>query len=241
MTCYVFPGDIRSSADLQAAISQMGTVDAVVNLAAIVEVTKVNEHPDDAYAVNAAGVLNLLQTLMQAGQRPYFFQCSTSHVYAPSSEPISESGTTEPHTVYGRTKLMGEVLAGDICAAADIPLCVGRLFSIHDPQQTGSYLRPNIERRLREEDLGKPFELMGADSVRDFLAAEDAAELIARLVLLRAEGIVNVASGKGTKIRDFVQSLSPRKLDIAGKGNANTLVADTRLLNSILSASPAEN
>ncbi|TYC79828.1 NAD-dependent epimerase/dehydratase family protein [Stappia sp. BW2] len=239
--CESFSGDIRSSADLSATISHLSRVDLVVNLAAVVEVSKVQDRPDNAYFVNAFGVLNILRSLIEVKQQPYFFQCSTSHVYAPCSVPVSESSRTEPHTVYGRTKLMGEILARDICCANDIPFCIGRLFSIHDPEQTGSYLRPNIVRRLREEDLSKPFELAGADSIRDFLTAEDAAELIARLVLKRAEGVVNVASGRAVKIRDFVQSLSERKLEIVSKGVSNTLVADTRLLTSILGSSAAQD
>ncbi|MEW4458898.1 NAD-dependent epimerase/dehydratase family protein [Roseibium algicola] len=241
VTCQVFLGDIRSNTDISTTIKDLGQVDLVVNLAAVVEVLKVQSHPEEAYTVNAFGVLNVLKALIEFQQKPYFFQCSTSHVYAPSSEPVSETSKTDPHTVYGRTKLMGEILARDVCSATDIPLCIGRLFSIHDAEQTGSYLRPNIERRLREEDLTKPFELMGANSVRDFLAAEDAAELIARLIIKRAEGIINVASGKATKIRDFVQSLSYRELKIVPKGVSNTLVADTTLLTSILGSGTAQD
>jgi len=109
------------------------------------------------------------------------FYCSSGHVYAPQPTAISEDAATEPVSLYGRTKWVAEFAAKDICAAHDIPLCIGRVFSIHDPAQTGPYLRPNIAKRLAQENLSQPFELPGADSIRDFLTAEQAARIIVRL------------------------------------------------------------
>ncbi|CTQ63114.1 GDP-6-deoxy-D-mannose reductase [Roseibium album] len=233
-----FYGDIRSKHDVRRCIADIGRIDVVINLAAKVEVKSTKERPDIAYFVNAGGVLNLLSELESSGQFPYFFQCSTSHVYAPSEGAIRETDRTGPVSVYGRTKLMAEAVTQDVCKANGLPFCIGRLFSIHDPNQTGSYLRPSIERRFRDEDLNEPFELHGANSVRDFLTAEDAARLIAELVYKRAEGIINIASGKGTKVRDFVQSLCSQKLNIVHLGATDSLVADTRLLKSIVGTNP---
>lgn len=233
-----FSGDIRSRHDVRRCIDNMGRIDVVINLAAKVEVKSTKEKPDIAYSVNAGGVLNLLSELVSSEQTPYFFQCSTSHVYAPSEGAILETDRTDPVSVYGRTKLMAETVTQDVCAAYGLPFCIGRLFSIHDPNQTGSYLRPSIERRLRDEELNEPFELFGANSVRDFLTAEDAAQLIAELVYKRAEGIINIASGNGTKVRDFVQSLCSQELNIVHLGATDSLVADTRLLKSIVGTNP---
>jgi hypothetical protein len=62
--------------------------------------------------------------------------------------------------------------------------------------------------RFQSEDLSKPFKLFGANSTRDFLNAEAVCDRIIDLVKMNYVGIVNIASGKSTKIIDFVKSIS---------------------------------
>ncbi len=229
-----FKGDLTNPAETQAAVADAGPVDGVIHLGAMVAVDDVRADPARAYAVNVSGTVHLLGSFARSGQRPHVFQCSSAHVYAPHPTAISEDAATEPVSPYGRTKLMAEIAARDICAAHKIPLCIGRVFSIHDPAQTGSYLRPSITRRLAQEDLDQSFELPGADSIRDFLTAEQAAQIIVKLVSAQYAGVVNIASGKPIRIRDFVQDLAPCTLDIRHTGVQDCLLADITRLAAFL-------
>lgn len=224
--------DLTNPDAVRAEVAAEAPFDKVIHLAALVPVASVRADPARAYAVNVGGTINLLSAL--DGQDASFLFCSSSHVYAPSGAPIAEDAEKAPASLYGRTKWAAESAAADICEATGRAFCAARVFSIHDPAQTGSFLRPAVERRLAEEDLTKPFELPGGDSVRDFLPAERAAELVVRLTLAAATGPVNVASGRGTTIRDFVQGLSPAPLDIRATGGTDTLVADISRLRQIL-------
>lgn len=224
--------DLTDIEALRAAISALQPIDKVVHLAALVPVASVKADPARAYAVNVGGTINLLSAL--EAHPATFLYCSSSHIYAPSDLPIAEDAEKAPPSFYGRTKWVGESVAADICEASGRAFCAARVFSIHDPAQTGSFLRPSIERRLAEEDLSRPFMLPGGDSVRDFLPAEDAAELVVRLALSSAMGPVNVGSGRGTTIRDFVQGFSSRPLDIRATGGSDTLVADISRLRQLL-------
>lgn len=224
--------DLTNPEAVQAQIATAQPLDKVIHLAALVPVASVKADPTRAYAVNVGGTINLLSAL--EGQKADFLFCSSSHVYAPSAEAISEDAEKAPASFYGRTKWLAESIAADICEATGRAFCAARVFSIHDPDQTGSFLRPAIERRLAEENLDEPFLLPGGDSARDFLPAARAAELVVRLALASATGPVNVGSGKGTTIRDFVQGLSPQPLDIRATGGADTLIADISRLRQIL-------
>lgn len=221
-----------TSLDAVRAQYTAASVDKIIHLAALVPVASVKADPARAYAVNVGGTINLLSAL--EGQKASFVFCSSSHIYAPSAEPIYEEAEKTPASLYGRTKWQAESVAADICDATGRAFLATRLFSIHDPAQTGSFLRPSVERRLANEDLTQPFELPGADSIRDFLPAEKAAEYVVRLALSSATGPVNVASGSGTTIRDFVQGLSPHPLEIRATGSADTLVANISRLRQIL-------
>ncbi|TNM61713.1 NAD-dependent epimerase/dehydratase family protein [Aliirhizobium smilacinae] len=224
--------DLTSLDAVRAQLAASPSIDKVIHLAALVPVASVTAEPARAYAVNVGGTINLLSAL--EGKNTSFLICSSSHVYAPSPKPIREDAEKAPASFYGRTKWQAESVAADICEAIGRPFLATRVFSIHDPAQTGSFLRPSIERRLASEDLRQPFELPGGDSVRDFLPAEKAAEYVVRLALSSATGPVNVASGKGTTIRDFVQGLNPHPLEIRATGSADTLVADISRLRQIL-------
>lgn len=224
--------DLTSLDATRAAIAALPPIDKVIHLAALVPIASVKADPARAYAVNVGGTINLLSAL--DGHAASFLYCSSSHVYAPSDLPIAEDAEKAPSSFYGRTKWVAESVAADICEASGRAFCAARVFSIHDPAQTGSFLRPSIERRLAEEDLSQPFILPGGASIRDFSRAEDAAELVVRLALSSATGPVNVGSGRGTAIRDFVQGLSPRPLDIRATGSSDTLVADISRLRQLL-------
>ena len=100
--------------------------------------------------------------------------------------------------------------------------------------QKPPFLYQNIINRLNREDLTKDFELYGAESVRDFLNAEEVADIIIFLMRKKVVGTFNIASGKGTKIRDFVQGLTEKKLRIKDMGGKDSLVANIDKLKKIL-------
>lgn len=229
---------IRNTADLtnlsetMQAVTAAGPLDLVIHLAALVPVDEVSADPARGYAVNAAGTINLLAAL--SGSTARLLHCSTGHVYASQDSAICESQETNPVSIYGKSKLIGEQAAREICSETGRSLCVARLFSIHDANQTGNYLRPALERRFATANPDEPFELYGAQSQRDFLTAKEAAELLVRLALSQAEGVVNVGSGQPTAVAEFAQTLAPFPLSIKPMGTSNTLVANVSLLKEIL-------
>ena len=74
------------------------------------------------------------------------------------------------------------------------------------------------------------------EDVRDISLADDLVESIILLAEKRASGIINIGSGFGTRIADFVQSLAPRPLTIipASPSEPTKLVADISKLRQIL-------
>ncbi|UTS79126.1 NAD-dependent epimerase/dehydratase family protein [Phaeobacter piscinae] len=224
--------DLTNPGEISQAIEEAGPIDLVVHLAAMVPVKSVQANPGAAFAVNAGGTINLLAALDGSAAR--MLLCSSSHVYASKETPLRETDATEPVSLYGKTKLMSEQAAQQICAVTGRSLCIARLFSIHDPDQTGSYLRPTLEQRFATHAPETPFELYGARSRRDFLPASDAARLITKLALSNAEGPVNVASGHAMTVADFAQSIAPFPLNIRPVGQNDTLEADVTRLRAIL-------
>lgn len=227
-----FTGNLLETANVLAQV-EGHSFDIVAHFAAMVAVKQVDASPAQAYAVNVTGTINLLNALMAKGTPTHFFYASSSHVYAPKDGKIEESDTLAPSSLYGRTKLHGEQIAQDICQHSQLKFTSGRIFSFYDDSQKPPFLYPSIKARLASEDLSQPFELYGADSQRDLSSAQQIADKLATLIASQATGIYNIGNGKGTRIRDFVQSLSPKKLDIIAKGEPNTLIADTQKFDNL--------
>jgi UDP-glucose 4-epimerase/GDP-4-dehydro-6-deoxy-D-mannose reductase len=232
-----FSGDVCRPEELHAWL-QAGEFDAIVHFAALVPTQSVQANPARAFQVNVGGTANLVAELGALARKPWLFYASSSHVYRPQATPIDESAPVAPINPYGLSKRLGEQVVEASAAAAGVPFCIGRIFSFYHPSQTGTFLYPALQRRFATEDLGQPFRLFGAEDVRDLSLADDLVAKIVALMAKQATGLVNIGSGRGTQISEFVQSLAPRRLQIvnASEGPATSLVADTARLRQLLGA-----
>ena len=231
-----FKGDITNPNDVEDWINN-NRFKRVIHLAALVPVDKVKKKPMLAYAVNVGGTINLLNALINNDTIEWLFYSSSSHVYKSSLNKLNEESPTNPISLYGKTKLMGEnictqLLEDDLC---DFDICCGRIFSFYHHLQKPPFLYPNMLNRLATEDLNKPFFLYGADSLRDFLSGEEVVNYILQLMLKNASGIINIASGVGIRIRDFVQNISETKLNfVVNTDHPDILIADITKLKRII-------
>jgi len=230
-----FGGDVREPRELAAWLGS-SRFDTVIHLAALVPTQSVQADPARAFQVNVGGTANLIAAAATMETKPWVFYASSSHVYQPQAAPLSESAPTIPTHPYGVSKLMGEQVFAICAAAAGLPCCIGRIFSFYHASQAGSFLYPSLMRRFAAEDLEKPFPLFGADDVRDISPAEALAAYIVALAEKRATGIVNIGSGAGTRIADFVQAHAPKPLRIVPASTAapTSVVADISRLHQLL-------
>ncbi|MDG4664264.1 dTDP-4-dehydrorhamnose reductase [Mycobacterium sp. 236(2023)] len=95
--------------DPTAAERHIADGDVVVNCAAFTKVDAAESEPDRAHAVNAGGAENVAQACARAGAT--FIHISTDYVFSGSLQrPYDIDDPTGPLSVYGRTKLAGEML-----------------------------------------------------------------------------------------------------------------------------------
>jgi len=230
-----FAGDVCDLPALQAWAVE-AQAEAVLHFAAVVPTQTVQADPARAFRVNVGGTANLVSALAASGRKPWLFYASSSHVYRPQPEPLREDAPVSPINPYGLSKRMGEQVVETSAGPAGLTWCVGRIFSFYHPEQTGTFLFPTLQRRFATEDLAKDFPLHGVDDVRDLSLADDLVAAIADLTERQAAGIINIGSGRGTRIADFVQSHAPKSLKIvpASTGTPTSLVADTAKLRQIL-------
>lgn len=231
-SCY--EQDIRNKSALKIWLSS-NRFTAIFHFAAKVPIDYVEKHKLESYSTNVGGCLMLAESIAELGIKPWLFYASTSHVYKPSKRKISESYPIQPINFYAQTKLEGEKIFQILSDESDINVCTGRIFSYYHELQKPPYLYPTIKNRLQNEDLTQPFSLMGANNVRDISNAEDVIKKILKLHDLKFSGKVNIGSGKGIKIADFVRKIAKQKIEIITDVgvNPNTLVADTKYFDTL--------
>ena len=103
--------DISDPAAVHAAIDRIAP-DVVVNAAAMAGVDDAEEHPVEALNINAFGVQVLAQAAARRGAMLVHF--STDFVFDGSApDPYRETDPTNPRSVYGISKRLGEWFAAD--------------------------------------------------------------------------------------------------------------------------------
>lgn len=100
--------DVTKGERIEGLVRELN-VDQVFHLAAILS-AKGEANPGLTYAVNQGGTYNVLEACRSAGVERVVFT-STIAVYGPGlAEPVGDAVSLQPRTMYGVTKVAGELL-----------------------------------------------------------------------------------------------------------------------------------
>jgi UDP-glucose 4-epimerase len=127
----IITGDIRDK-DLLFNIAK--NIDVVYHLA--VQCLRVSiKNPDVTHEVNVTGTLNLLKASLENSVKRFIY-VSSSEVYGTALHvPMNETHTCEPTTVYGASKLAGELYALAYFRTYGLESMVVRPFNTYGPRE----------------------------------------------------------------------------------------------------------
>ncbi len=127
----IITGDIRDK-DLLFNIAK--NIDVVYHLA--VQCLRVSiKNPDVTHEVNVTGTLNLLKASLENSVKRFIY-VSSSEVYGTALHvPMNEIHTCEPTTVYGASKLAGELYALAYFRTYGLESMVVRPFNTYGPRE----------------------------------------------------------------------------------------------------------
>lgn len=237
VSCYF--GDIRDCDSAQAWAKE-ARPNLVFHLAAVVPTSVAAGDKERALSVNELGPSDFARAVISGvGGRPLrFVYTSTSHVYGSSERPIGEQGTIDPQNFYAQTKLGGEARLEEIASEnANFDLLILRLFSIYSEHQAPNFLFPSLREKIRRTPGPQTIELRGWNNTRDFLHAQQAADLLLQLGMTATGGVVNVGSGTARTIKEFAEYVFEVGLEVPEEYtdlHPTSLVADIGLLRAIL-------
>lgn len=175
-------------------------LDIIIHLAAVVPIKKVNKNKNKAREVNFNGTKNIVDASIR-NRIKWIFYSSTSHVYKPSKKKISENFIKRPISFYGKTKLEAERYIIYNFKKNKIPYCIGRIFSTTSKNQKASYLVPDLKKKIKFSK--QKIILKNLNHYRDFISMEDIAKIMLYLYKIKYKGVVNIASGKNTYLKNI--------------------------------------
>jgi nucleoside-diphosphate-sugar epimerase len=119
--------------------------------------------------------------------------------------PLHEGSAANPTTAYGRTKLDSTRFIERAGSTMRVQAVTARLFTVYGPGEHPGRLLPSLIETAR---TGARLPLSAGRQRRDFTYVEDIAESLLRLGATPAAAgtVVNVATGRLTSVREFVET-----------------------------------
>ena len=198
--------DITKKDELKKLKNIKGRI-ILIHLAACVPLIpdKEDKALDSIFEVNIKATINILNNFQNRLSKVYYV--STLEVYGvPIYLPIDEKHPTNPTSFYGISKLSAEHYLRIFCRCNRIPFAVLRLSCVYGPGENYDRAIPNF---IKSAIKNEPIMIYGDGlDTRDYLYVDDA--INALLLSIReksAQGVFNIASSKGYKIRDIAKTI----------------------------------
>lgn len=175
-----------------------------LHLAAIVGESKVSQDLEYAKKVNVEGAVSVAKMALESEMRGFVF-VSTSHVYKPKSEKISEDAEIEPQNHYANLKREAEEKIVEIFKNSSTELIILRVFSVLDFYTDEFTLGGRVTKAI---ERSQKITIANSLDKRDFLTPKSVAQAIEFCIEENLEGgIYNLCSGQSQTVRDAVQRM----------------------------------
>ncbi|HTY74089.1 MAG TPA: SDR family NAD(P)-dependent oxidoreductase [Candidatus Nanoarchaeia archaeon] len=217
-------GDIRSQENVNAALEG---IDAVVHLAALIDVSASVAEPLFTHDVNVTGTLNMLQEAARRRVERFVFASSTAVYGDTKTLPVTEETPFQPISPYAASKAAAEAYCSTYAGCYGLNTVRLRFFNVYGPKNENSPYSGVITKFLQKAQSNQTLTIEGdGEQTRDFIHVSDIAQaLMAALKGKNLQGdVFNVCTGKPTSINTLASTLSA----VLGK-NLKTVHAQARV------------
>ena len=193
--------------------AKLPSVDVVFHLGAVSGYKDSNENTYQAYEVNVAGTINVLEYCRRVGAKLIF---PSTYVYdQPYTDYKKESDPEKPQTHYAYSKYLGEKSCQFYSRVHEVNTLVLRTSNVYGRGQDTKYIVPVIATHLIN---GKPLTLTKPGIERSYIYVSDVVDAYIKLAQAKTKpgDVYNVAYPKPTHLADLVK-LMEKITGIRGK------------------------
>jgi len=198
-------GDVR---DRDVVREAMDNVDAVVHLAALIDVEESMKNPSEVLDVNINGTFNVLERATINNVKKFVFASSTAVYGEQNPLPLKEDYPIKPISPYAASKASAECYCRAFNYCYGVNTVILRYFNVYGPGQKHNFYGSVITKFLRNGFNSEPLIIYGdGEQTRDFVFVNDAVD--ATVLALESDNstdeIFNVCTGKFTTVKKLAQ------------------------------------
>jgi UDP-glucose 4-epimerase len=184
--------------------------DAVLHLAAQMDVRRSVADPMFDGSVNVLGVLNLLEAARRSSVKRFVFASSGGAIYGEQEVfPASESHPQRPTSPYGVSKLCGDQYLAYYQRSGGPSGLALRYANVYGPCQDPHGEAGVVAIFLQRLLAGEAPTINGdGEQTRDYVFVEDVARINCAAVESTLAGVLNVGTGRETSVNELAQRLA---------------------------------
>ena len=257
-------GNIGDVAFMESVIAQHG-VKGIMHFAGSIIVPESVENPLKYYSNNTANSRALIEAAVRGGVAHFIFSSTAATYGIPKESPVTEDSPKLPINPYGMSKLMTEIMLGDVAAAHELNYCALRYFNVAgaDPQGRSGQstagathlIKVAVEAALGKRShvsvFGTDYDTPDGTGVRDYIHVSDlaAAHVLALEALIaqpKQSLTMNCGYGSGFSVLDVLDAVDrvtnmtlERRIEGRRAGDPPALISDNRRIKATLPWEPA--
>lgn len=191
-------------------VLEKNEIECVIHLSGYASVGKSFSQQFDVFRDNVQTTINLLKVL-ESNPHIKLVLASSSEVYKPSNEILTEDSELGPVSPYGLSKMYVDCFSRMVARQKDLKWIVVRPFNTIGVGQSLGFVIPSFARQIVEMKLGKREKVLRVGNVnvsRDFVDVRDVAA--AYVLLSESEDkseVYNICSGKSNQLFDCIKMM----------------------------------
>lgn len=201
-------GDLGESGSLTRLLHEIKP-DEVYNLAAQSHVRVSFDAPEYTLDIGGTGTLRLLEAIRQTGQKPRFYQASSSEMYGKVREiPQTELTPFHPRSPYAVGKVCAYWATVNYRESYDMHASNGILFNHESPRRGESFVTRKITLGVAQIKAGLQSKLVlgNLDAKRDWGYAKEYVEAMWLMLQQDKPDDYVVATGETHSVKEFLEA-----------------------------------
>lgn len=202
-----YSGRIENISKLKNWLTRNKNIEIFLHFAGITKVNIAEKNKRKTYLVNTISPIKILNTLnlQKNNKLKYFLFASTSHVYAPSFNKLTEQSKRNPNSTYGKSKKIVEDYIFENHKKFFFRIGIARIFNFYSIKQKEGFFIPDIIKKLKLKKNSLTFKKVNTD--RDYISLIDLSNIIKFMILKKINTPLNIGTGKKLNLIQLIKMI----------------------------------